>query len=225
MGAGGSVSLVCRSSSRPDTRHDLTPDQRAKLVRERRKHRERDWRRHLACYTAEFVGTLIVTLGSFAPVVLENGLGFQLGYVVMASCTGIATMIVIYALGRVSGAHTNPITTIAFALRGDFDWSRVPGYVAVQFLGAIAAAALLLGILHPDPGRLHAALALGPWPAFWLEIVLTVILVLVALSTANKARFIGPQTALANGATTVFDRLIGFHVSTGSMNPARTLGP
>ena len=203
----------------------ITPQQRAKLDRERRDHRERDWRRHAACYTAEFVGTLIVTLGSFAPIALENGLGFHLGYVVLASSTGIATMIVIYALGTVSGAHTNPITTIAFALRGDFDWSRVPAYVAVQFLGAVAAAALVLAILHPDPSRLHATLALGQWPAFWLEIVLTVILVLVAISTANKARFIGPQTAFANGATTVFDRLIGFHVSTGSMNPARTLGP
>ena len=134
-------------------------------------------------------------------------------------------MIVIYALGNVSGAHTNPVTTIAFALRGDFDWSRVPGYVAVQFLGAIAAAALLLAIFHPNASRLHMTLALGPWPAFWLEIVLTVILVVVAISTANKARFIGPQTAFANGATTVFDRLIGYHISTGSMNPARTLGP
>ncbi|HEY0382498.1 MAG TPA: aquaporin [Candidatus Elarobacter sp.] len=210
---------------RRDGLNEITPRQRAKLERERRKHRERGWRRHVACYTAEFVGTLIVTLGSFAPLAIQEGLGLQLGYVVVAGSTGIATMIVIYSLGQVSGAHTNPITTIAFALRGDFDWSRVPGYVAVQFLGAIAAAALVLGILHPDRGALHARLALGPWPAFWMEIVLTTILVLVAISTANKARFIGPQTAFANGATTVFDRLIGFYVSTGSMNPARTLGP
>jgi aquaporin Z len=219
------LGIIIRTPERTEKRDQLTPRQRAKLDRERRKHRERDWRRHVACYTAEFVGTLIVTLGSFAPVALQDGLGLHLGYVVVASCTGIATMIVIYALGQVSGAHTNPITTIAFALRGDFDWSRVPGYVAVQFLGAIAAGAIVIAILQPDRSMLHAKLALGPWPAFWLEIVLTVILVTVAMSTANKARFIGPQTALANGATTVFDRLIGYHVSTGSMNPARTLGP
>ena len=83
----------------------------------------------------------------------------------------------------------------------------------------------MLGILHPNRSALHAKLALGPWPAFWMEIVLTTILVLVAISTAKMARFLGPQTAFANGATTVFDRLVGFHISTGSMNPARTLGP
>jgi aquaporin Z len=134
-------------------------------------------------------------------------------------------MIVIYALGEVSGAHTNPMVTLAFALRGDFYWSRVPEYCAAQFAGAIAAGAVVLAILRPNAEVLRPALSFGFWPAFWLEIVLTTILVLVALSTANEARFVGADTAFANGATTIFDRLIGLRVSTGSMNPARTLGP
>jgi aquaporin Z len=186
--------------------------------------RERPKRRR-ARLVAEFVGTIVVTLATVLPEALDRGLGLHVPYAVRASCTGIATMIVIYALGEVSGAHTNPIVTIAFALRGDFDWSRVPEYVGAQFAGAIAAGALALAILRPEPSSLRGTLALGPGPAFWLEIVLTAILVLVAISTANKARFLGPQTAFANGATTIFDRLIGYHVSTGSMNPARTLGP
>jgi aquaporin Z len=144
---------------------------------------------------------------------------------VQAGCTGIATMIVIYALGEVSGAHTNPIVTLAFALRGDFYWWRVPEYVAAQFAGAVAASATVLAILHSPSAALRIDLPFGALPAFWLEIVLTTVLVLVALSTANEARFIGPQAAFANGATTIFDRLIGLKVSTGSMNPARTLGP
>ncbi|HZW52459.1 MAG TPA: aquaporin, partial [Candidatus Elarobacter sp.] len=124
-----------------------------------------------------------------------------------------------------SGAHFNPCTTLAFALRGDFDWKRVPAYVAVQFAGAIAAGAIVAGILHPEADALLPRLDLGPWPAFWLEIVLTAILVLVALSTANVARFIGPESAIANGATTVVERWIAGFISSGSMNPARTLGP
>ena len=124
-----------------------------------------------------------------------------------------------------SGAHTNPITTLAFALRGDCGWGHVVPYAAAQFAGATAAGALTVAILPLARESLKTSLAFGAWPAFWLEIVLTTILVLVNLSTAKQGRFIGPHSAIANGATTVFDRWISLPISGGSMNPARTLGP
>jgi glycerol uptake facilitator-like aquaporin len=46
---------------------------------------------------------------------MEAGEG-DLGYAVETGTTGIGTMVVIYSLRYVSGAHTNPCTTIAFAL-------------------------------------------------------------------------------------------------------------
>jgi glycerol uptake facilitator-like aquaporin len=186
---------------------------------------QREPRGAVASLIAEFVGTVVVTIASVAPAAVARGLGIHLGYAVETGTTGLATMVVIYSLRNVSGAHTNPCTTLAFALRRDFDWRRVPGYVVVQFLGAIAAGGIVVAILHPAREALLPEMSLGPWPAFWLEIVLTTILVLVALSTANVARFIGPEAAIANGATTVVDRWIGGHISSGSMNPARTLGP
>jgi aquaporin Z len=185
----------------------------------------REPRGHIASITAEFIGTIVVTLATLGPAAVARGLGIHLGYAVETGTTGIGTMVVIYSLRYVSGAHTNPCTTIAFALFGDFEWKRVPSYVAAQFLGAFCAGELVLAILHPAPGALLPEMALGVWPAFWLEIVLTAILIVVALSTANVARFIGPEAAIANGGTTVLDRWIGGHVSSGSMNPARTLGP
>jgi len=203
----------------------LTPEQREKLQRNRREHARTAPRRELACLAAEVVGTLIVTLGTIAPDALDRGLGLHVGYAVRAACTGVATMIVIYAFGSVSGAHTNPVTTIAFALRGDFPWSRVPRYVVAQFAGAMAAGALVLAILHPARAALHSEMLLGPRTAFAYEIVLTVILILVNISTAKNGRIIGAQSAVANGATTIFDRWISYPISGGSMNPARTLGP
>lgn len=149
----------------------------------------------------------------------------DISYGVQMACTGVGTMVVVYSLGQVSGGHTNPCSTIAFALRGDFGWSRVTGYVIAQFLGAITAAALVVAILHPNRTALFPEMSLGPWPAFWIEIIATAILVLVSLATASVARFIGPETAIANGATTVMLRWITGHISSGSMNPARTLGP
>jgi aquaporin Z len=185
----------------------------------------REPRGELGNLVSEFFGTLVVTLGSIGPAAVASALGMSLGYAVEMSCTGVASAVMIYALRYVSGAHFNPYITISFALRGDFAWHRVWGYVLMQFLGAIAAGALVLAIFHPDRTALLPQMRLGPWPAFWLEIILTAIVIMVAHSTANVARFIGPASALANGLTTVLARWIGGRVSSGSMNPARTLGP
>jgi glycerol uptake facilitator protein len=57
---------------------------------------------------------------------------------------GIATAI--YLTGASSGAHLNPAITCALAAWGNFPARRVPGYVAAQFAGALAAAAVLHGI-------------------------------------------------------------------------------
>jgi aquaporin Z len=52
-------------------------------------------------------------------------------------------MAILYFMGTVSGAHLNPAVTVAFALRGNFPWRRVPGYCFAQFIGGIAAAMFL----------------------------------------------------------------------------------
>ena len=59
-----------------------------------------------------------------------------------AAVTAPALMVlgVILFMGKVSGAHLNPAVSIAFALRGDFPWVRVPGYIVVQLIGATLAA-------------------------------------------------------------------------------------
>ena len=57
---------------------------------------------------------------------------------------GLMVMAIILFMGKVSGAHLNPAVSIAFALRGDFPWRRVPGYIVVQLIGATLAALFLL---------------------------------------------------------------------------------
>lgn len=56
---------------------------------------------------------------------------------------GFAVTFGVYVAGGISGAHINPAITLAFALRRDFPWRKVPGYVAAQMLGAFLGAVLV----------------------------------------------------------------------------------
>ena len=98
-----------------------------------------EWRRLFA----EAWGTfLLVAVAAGAGVV-----GAQSGGVITLSmkvvAPGMMVMAIIYFMGAVGGAHLNPAVTFAFAVRRNFPWSRVPGYIGAQFVGGIAAASFL----------------------------------------------------------------------------------
>ena len=70
-------------------------------------------------------------------------LGAQVGIFQVAIVWGLGIATAIYLTGALSGAHLNPAVTCALATCGDFPARRVAGYVAAQFAGALAAAAVL----------------------------------------------------------------------------------
>src|SRR5487761_1117821 len=110
-----------------------------------------EWRRIFS----EIWGTfLLVVVAAGADVVAaKSGGAVTLGMAVVAP--GMMVMVVIYFMGTVSGAHLNPAVTFAFAVRRNFPWRRVPGYVLVQMVGGIAAA-LFLRTLFGTIGALGA---------------------------------------------------------------------
>ena len=114
---------------------------------------------------------------------------------------GLMVLAIILFMGAVSGAHLNPAVSFAFALRGDFPWKRLPGYIIVQLLGATLACLFLLAVFG-NVEHLGATLP-GPgyanWQAFLMEVALTATLVSVILGTASAAQNVGPIAALAVG--------------------------
>jgi aquaporin Z len=136
-------------------------------------------------------------------------------------------MALIYAFADVSGAHFNPVITFAFALRRDFPWRRVPGYIAAQFIGALLASWALLGMFGGEIicGATTPAPEITPIAAMFTEAVLTALLALIILGTASGAKIVGHRAAIAVGAFVIVAGLLGGPVSGGSMNPARSLGP
>jgi glycerol uptake facilitator protein len=97
-------------------------------------------------YTAEGLGTAMLILfgdGVVANVLLARSKGESSGWIVITFGWGIAVMVAVYTVGRLSGAHLNPAVTLALASIGAFQWSDVPGYVAAQMIGACAGAVLV----------------------------------------------------------------------------------
>ena len=177
---------------------------------------------------SELLGTFFLVLVAVGGGVVNARFG---GHVIPASAQVVApalmVMAVILFMGTVSGAHLNPAVSLAFALRGDFPWRRLPGYVVSQLAGAVLATLLLRGLLG-DPS--HAGLTLpgagipAPVAMVW-ELVLTAGLVSVILGTASGAQQVGSLAALGVGSYIALAGLFGAPVSGASMNPARSLGP
>ena len=136
-------------------------------------------------------------------------------------------MAIILFMGKVSGAHLNPAVSIAFALRGDFPWRRVPGYIVVQLVGATLAPLFLHAVLKVTPlyGSNYPAHGFSEGAALWMEIILTMGLVSVILGTASGAQNVGILGAFGVGSYVALAGLWARPLSGASMNPARTFGP
>jgi len=181
----------------------------------------REWRRLFS----ELLGTFALVLAAAGGGVLHSRGQISLAAAVVAP--GLMVMAVILFMGAVSGAHLNPAVSLAFALRGDFPWRRVPGYIVIQLAGATLAC-LFLRLLFGNSGHLGAALpgpGYKPWQALLMEIVLTALLVSVILGTASAAQNVGAIAALAVGGYIALAGLWAAPVSGVSMNPARSFGP
>jgi aquaporin Z len=136
-------------------------------------------------------------------------------------------MAIILFMGKVSGAHLNPAVSIAFSLRGDFPWRRVPGYIVIQLAGATLACLFLRWVIDVSAtyGSNYPASGFSAGDAFLMETVLTLGLVGVILGTASGAQNVGLFGAIGVGAYIALAGLWGSPISGASMNPARTFGP
>ena len=180
-----------------------------------------EWRRLFS----EMLGTFFLVL-----VAAGGGLLHAKGQISLAAAVvapGLMVMAIILFMGAVSGAHLNPAVSLAFALRGDFPWKRLPGYIIVQLIAATLACLFLLAVFG-NVEHLGATLP-GPeyhdWQALLMETALSAGLVSVILGTASAAQNVGAIAALGVGGYIALAGLWAAPVSGVSMNPARSFGP
>ena len=95
-----------------------------------------EWRRLFS----ELLGTFFLVLAAAGGGMMSHAFPGVISHTAAVTAPALTVMAIILFMGKISGAHLNPAVSIAFALRRDFPWSRVPGYIVVQLIGATLAA-------------------------------------------------------------------------------------
>jgi glycerol uptake facilitator protein len=191
-------------------------------------------------YVAEFIGTMLLIIfgdGVVAGVLLNKSKAQNSGWIVIAFGWGMAVLVAVYVVGRISGAHINPAITIALATVGKFPWAQVPGYLIAQFLGAAVGGVIVYLMYLPhwaateDADLKLAVFCTGPAIRNTVanlisEIIGTFVLVFCVLGIgANKEAATAGLTAALVGFL-----VLGIGLSLGgptgyAINPARDFGP
>jgi aquaporin Z len=182
-----------------------------------------EWRRLFA----ELFGTYLLVLVAAGGPMVNARFGHLVSNAALVVAPGLMVLAIILFMGAVSGAHLNPVVTIAFMLRGDFPPRRAPLYFAAQFAGAVLATLTLIALIgkQGSAGLTLPGLGISTFAAMAWEAVLTLGLVSVILGTASGAQQIGAMAAIAVGSYIALAGIVGALVSGASMNPARSLGP
>ena len=203
-------------------------------------------------YLAEVIGTMIMIIlgdGVVANCLLNRSKGQNSGWMVITTAWGLAVIIAIFCVGRISGAHLNPAVTLALASVGSFPWVQVPGYILAQILGAFIGAIVVWLLYLPHFAETQekdlklAVFCTAPAirrlvPNFICEVIGTAILLFGILAIGANAQKLTSPTGI--DLSVVFSQavqpiLVGFLVwgiglslggPTGyAINPARDFGP
>ena len=181
-------------------------------------------------YVAEFIGTFVlVFMGCGAAVFLGAETG--VGHLAVALAFGLSIVAMAYVIGGISGCHINPAVSLSMLISKKIGAGDFVGYVIAQVVGAIAAAALLQGLLSMT-GIVDATGGLGTngianvgvGAALIIEAVLTFIFVFVILGVVSDSSK-GNVAGIVIGLTLTFVHIVGIPLTGTSVNPARSIGP
>lgn len=197
------------------------------------------WRPHCAAYLAELVGTALLVFVGLSAVIFDFGRGSPVAVLLpdpflRRLLTGLlfggtGALIALSPLGRISGAHLDPVLSWGFWLAGSLGVRDAIWYTLAQFIGAVAGALPLPVVWGAFGASVRfAATTPGPgvpiWQAFGGEVVATGLLVGGILWFVGHPRLRAFTPALIPPLVAL---LVGTEapLSDTSMNPARSLGP
>ena len=180
----------------------------------------------VAPFLAEAIGTFALVFAGPGAAAVDAESGGAVSGVGIGMSFGLIVMVMIFALGHISGCHINPAITVAFRTLGRISTGRALGYIAAQLVGAVLAALAIIAIVG-DAGDAGATTPHinGASAALWSELILTFFLAFVVFAVATDARAQGAFAAIAIGGYVGFAATGWGPVANASLNPARSFGP
>jgi aquaporin Z len=176
-------------------------------------------------YAAEMMGTFGLVFAGTGAIVIDQVSGGAITHAGVALTFGLIVLAMIYNFGDISGAHLNPAVTIGFWAARRLPGREVPGYIASQILGALAASGVLR-LLFPGNQLLGATMPAGSEAqSFILELILTFFLMLTILNVSTGAQEKGITAGIAIGSVIALEAMFAGPICGASMNPARSLAP
>ncbi|HJP81471.1 MAG TPA: aquaporin [Candidatus Saccharimonadales bacterium] len=188
-----------------------------------RAHDMPSMKEEIRCLFAELFGAFTLTFVSVGVAALALS-GHEVDFTARAVAPGLAVMVLIYAIGKISGSHINPAVTLAFAVRKTFMWRRVPGYIAAQLIGATLAALLLQYLLSGNGSLGAPAPHISHVQAFIVEIILTFFLMSIVIGSSVGSKIVGPNAGIAVGAAVAMCEIVGTMLSGAAINPGVAFG-
>lgn len=194
---------------------------------------------HWASWLCEFAGTALMLTAGLSAVFLDFGPSSPVAPHLHAASArflvtgvmfaGAGSLVALSPIGRLSGAHLNPVVTLAFWTQGRVKAVDLVGYLVAQFAGAVAACVMLRSLWGSTAVALHVGATqlrpgLGTGPAVAIEAVMTCSLILTIFFMTSSTR----TTRWTPLATWILITLLvwrGAPYTGTSLNPARSTGP
>jgi glycerol uptake facilitator-like aquaporin len=141
--------------------------------------------------TAEFLGSLILTMTAISPTILGYnvlGAGIPLTVLMDAIAVGFVLFMLIEALGPISGAHFNPAVTLSFMAAKSIKVNEGILYISIQFLGGFVGMLCSSLMFYQDvPKLIQISTISRSGGAYFSEFICTFTLVL-AIWCLSKSR-------------------------------------
>lgn len=176
-------------------------------------------------YIAELIATFFLIFCGTGAMVINTESSGAITHFGVAAAWGLIVMIMIFAYGRISGAHMNPAVTLTLVILKLHPKKELLPYWGAQLIGAFAAS-FALRFMFPEDEFLGASLPSGSdGQSFILEFILTFMLMIVILLTSQGRKIEQYFAPIAIGATVMLEALYAGPISKASMNPFRSLAP